>query len=123
MSTIMLTSQHVFKRQGRYPVKRVILVVMLIVIMAVAVVSLAGCAAGPNPNEDQASADEGKPAGFLTGFWQGLILPITFVWSLFSDKVSIYEAFNNGGWYNFGFLLGASSSIGGGSSAASSGSR
>jgi hypothetical protein len=29
--------------------------------------------------------------------------------------VNIYETNNNGGWYNFGFILGASSSLGGGS--------
>ncbi|MEV0841977.1 hypothetical protein AB0I55_20755 [Actinocatenispora sera] len=26
--------------------------------------------------------------------------------SLFTDSVSIYDVHNNGGWYNFGFVLG-----------------
>lgn len=47
-----------------------------------------------------------KPAGFLVGFWHGIIAPITFVISLFAPTVSMYETENNGGWYNFGFLLG-----------------
>jgi hypothetical protein len=58
---------------------------------------------------------EAKPAGFWAGFWHGMILPFTFVVSLFKPGVNIYETNNNGGWYNFGFILGASSSLGGGS--------
>jgi hypothetical protein len=56
-----------------------------------------------------------EPAGFWVGFWHGLILPFTFLVGLFKPGVNIYETNNNGGWYNFGFLLGASSSLGGGS--------
>ena len=71
----------------------------------VLLIVLAGCAAGPN--ELTGSADEeGKVAGFWRGLWQGIIAPVTFVISLFSDKVDMYEVHNNGGWYNFGFLLG-----------------
>jgi len=40
------------------------------------------------------------------GLWQGLISPLTFIVSLFTDDVSIYEVHNNGGWYDFGFILG-----------------
>ncbi len=39
--------------------------------------------------------------------WHGLILPVTFVVSLFAEDVSIYEVHNSGHWYDFGFLLGA----------------
>ena len=46
------------------------------------------------------------PAGFLLGLWHGIILPVTFIISLFTDSVSIYEVRNNGGWYDFGFILG-----------------
>jgi hypothetical protein len=48
-----------------------------------------------------------KPAGFWIGLWHGIILPITFVVSLFRPEVGIYEPNNNAGWYNFGFLIGA----------------
>ncbi len=71
----------------------------------VAVVLLAGCAAGLNEQIRTAGA-EGVVAGFWRGLWHGAIAPITFVVSLFSKGVSIYEVHNNGGWYNFGFLLG-----------------
>ncbi len=58
---------------------------------------------------------DAKPAGFWVGFWHGMTLPFTFVVSLFKPGVNIYETNNSGGWYNFGFILGASSSLGGGS--------
>jgi hypothetical protein len=54
-----------------------------------------------------------KPAGFWAGLWHGIIIVITFVISLFTDSVHIYEVNNSGGWYNFGFLLGAAIALGG----------
>jgi fucose 4-O-acetylase-like acetyltransferase len=55
------------------------------------------------------------PAGFWMGLWHGFISFFTFVISLFSDSVSIYEINNNGNWYNFGFILGVAVFFGGGS--------
>jgi hypothetical protein len=49
---------------------------------------------------------DATPAGFWPGLWHGYIAPITFIVSLFDAGVGIYETENNGGWYNFGFLLG-----------------
>ncbi len=66
-------------------------------------------AAGPNSKYQQPGA---VPAGFLAGLWHGLILPITFIVSLFSMNVRIYETNNSGRWYDFSFFLGASSSLG-----------
>jgi hypothetical protein len=40
-------------------------------------------------------------------------MPIAFLVSLFNPGVGIYETHNNGAWYNFGFVLGAASSVGG----------
>lgn len=79
---------------------------------------LVGCAAGPNALVDTPMAD-GNIAGFWHGFWHGLIAPITFFISLFSENVHIYEVHNNGGWYNFGFVLGAGILFGGGGSGSS----
>ena len=56
---------------------------------------------------------DAEPAGFWAGVWHGTILPFTFIASLFNPGVSIYETHNNGGWYNFGFVLGAASAFGG----------
>jgi hypothetical protein len=71
-----------------------------------AVLLLAGCAPGVNQHLHSAGPD-GVVAGFWRGLWHGIILPVTFVVSLFSDRMGIYETFNSGGWYNFGFLVGA----------------
>jgi hypothetical protein len=54
------------------------------------------------------------PAGFWLGLWQGLISPITFLISLFTSEVNIYEVQNNGNWYDFGFMLGVAMAFGGG---------
>lgn len=63
------------------------------------------------------SPSDMKVAGFLMGLWHGIISPVTFVISLFTDKISLYEVHNNGGWYDFGFVLGAGILFGGGSRA------
>ena len=56
---------------------------------------------------------DAKPAGFWAGLWHGLICPITFIISLFTKSVDMYEVNNAGGWYNFGFLIGAAICLGG----------
>lgn len=66
--------------------------------------------AGPGSQFKQEGA---KPAGFWAGYWHGLIAPVAFVISLFKPEVRIYETHNNGAWYDFGFILGASGSLGG----------
>ena len=58
-----------------------------------------GCA--PGNERFEASA-----AGFWSGLWHGFISLFTFIISLFSDSVRIYEVSNTGGWYDFGFILG-----------------
>lgn len=45
-------------------------------------------------------------AGFWWGLLHGVIAPVAFIVSLFNDAVGIYDVRNNGGWYDFGFLLG-----------------
>jgi hypothetical protein len=62
---------------------------------------LAACAPGPN---ELMSAN--AVAGFWRGLWHGVIAPVTFLISLFSNKVGVYEIHNNGSWYNFGFIIG-----------------
>jgi uncharacterized membrane protein len=49
---------------------------------------------------------DGVTATFLSGLWHGLLITLFFIISLFNDRVGIYEANNNGGWYNLGFLIG-----------------
>jgi len=77
------------------------------VVLAVALLLLAAaCAPGPNSAEKTPDR-EGRVAGFWKGLWHGLISPVTFIISLFSKTVRLYEVHNNGGWYNFGFVIGA----------------
>ena len=68
--------------------------------------------AGPNELENLEN-DAGRVAGFWHGFWHGIIAPVTFIISLFTDTVNIYEVHNNGNWYDFGFMFGISMSVGG----------
>lgn len=59
-----------------------------------------------------------EPRGFWYGLWHGIIAPITFIISLFTDNVQMYEVNNNGGWYDFGFAIGAGIIFGGSGSQA-----
>jgi len=73
--------------------------------LLIMVLVLSGCTA----NSDRFIEE---PAGFWAGLWHGLILFITFVISLFTESVRMYEVNNIGGWYDFGFLLGAMLALG-----------
>lgn len=53
--------------------------------------------------------------GFWGGLWHGMISPFSFIGYLFSDDIAVFALNNNGGWYTFGFLLGAGSFAGVGS--------
>jgi hypothetical protein len=75
----------------------------------VAAMVVSGCAAGGSAF----TAD--KPAGFWAGLWHGAISVVTLIVGLFADHVRVYEVNNTGGWYDFGFLLGALCVWGGGS--------
>jgi len=70
---------------------------------------LAACATQPTPTAYQ-------PPGFFLGFIHGIISPFALIAELFTD-VRIYAFPNNGGWYDFGFMLGIGALGGGGSQA------
>ena len=80
--------------------------------LALAVVVMTGCLAGPNEMANSPDEERGV-AGFWKGLWHGIISPITFIVSLFTDSVHFYEVHNNGNWYNLGFVLGAGILFGG----------
>jgi len=90
---------------------------LLSIAIIICLLVLAGCAAGQNPSAHTANA-HGEQAGFLLGFWHGMISPITFIVSLFDPSVHFYEVHNNGDAYNFGFVWGAGIIFGSGTSAA-----
>jgi hypothetical protein len=89
----------------------------VVVLLIVALLVLTACAPGANPGLD-VPAQGGDVAGFWLGLWHGIIAPITFVISLFTDDVNLYEVHNNGNWYDFGFVLGAGILFGGGAGGA-----
>jgi hypothetical protein len=89
--------------------KRRVRVCLVLLAALGAIALLSSCAAGANPS---VGAGE-EPAGFLLGLWHGIIFPVTFVISLFTDNVSVYEVANNGNWYDFGFFVGVAISLGG----------
>ncbi len=68
----------------------------------IAVALLSGCA-------DAMSLQQAiitEKVGFWHGLWHGIIIPFSWLISLFSDEVAIYAIYNNGGWYDFGFFVG-----------------
>ena len=71
---------------------------------------LASCATQPSPGVYD-------PPGFFYGLLHGFLIFFTFVGSLFTD-FRIYAFPNSGGWYDFGYLLGASMFLGGGGASA-----
>ena len=87
--------------------------VTLLVLVALLLSVLAGCAAGPNQSQNSPN-DRGTVAGFWQGIWHGFIAPFVFVASLFKSNPTIYEVHNNGAWYNFGYLFGLMCFFGGG---------
>jgi hypothetical protein len=83
----------------------------LLAMLIIVAVLLIGCAAGT----ERFSAEQ--PASFWAGIWHGAISVITLIIHIFNHDVRIYEINNTGGWYDFGFLLGAICIWGGGSTA------
>ncbi len=71
---------------------------------------LTGCADVTNID----ACRQSEPYGFFGGLWHGIIAPVSFVISLFSDNVAMYAVNNTGGWYDFGFVVGAGILFGGG---------
>ena len=87
--------------------------VWILIGLVLLMILTASCAPGPNSLANSPD-EEGKVDGFWQGLWHGSITPITFIISLFASDVHMYEVHNNGGWYNFGYLLGLVTILGGG---------
>lgn len=62
-------------------------------------VLISGCVPG-----DGSSGPE-DPAGFWWGMWHGFIALVSLIWSFIDSSVNIYEVYNNGWWYDLGFML------------------
>ena len=75
--------------------KMLLLGLMLLMLLML----LTACVPGDGTNSAQ------QPAGFFSGVWHGWIAPITLVLSLFNRHINIYEVYNIGFWYDFGFYM------------------
>lgn len=80
---------------------------LIFLVLCIVVLLLTGCAHQPQP----------PASGDLPGFWSGLLhgflIFFSFTVGRFTD-VRIYAFPNSGGWYDFGYLLGAAMFLGGG---------
>ena len=82
----------------------------LFIVVCAAALLLQSCATQPIPTG-------AAPPGFLWGLLHGFLILFSFIASLFTD-FRIYAFPNSGGWYDFGYLLGAMGFLGGGGAGA-----
>ena len=80
---------------------------LLAALLLIGLMSFAGCIPGDGHNTTE------KPAGFFWGIWHGWVAPISLIISIFKKNVRLYEAFNNGWLYDFGFYIAIISGFGG----------
>jgi hypothetical protein len=71
-------------------------------IVLIFVLLLTGCA----DNVDYFKAAAMEPVGFWYGLWHGMTATFALIGHLFNDDIAVYAIYNNGGWYDFGFLIG-----------------
>ena len=77
--------------------------VSLLIIM----ILLTGCVPGDGTNNAQ------NNAGFFWGIWHGWIAPISLIIGLFKNNIRMYETYNLGWWYDFGYYIAVISGFGG----------
>jgi hypothetical protein len=73
---------------------------LLLVLLLVWIGLLASCAHQPLPEADDAP-------GFLLGLLNGFTILFALIGHIFDSSIRIYAFPNSGGWYDFGFFLGA----------------
>jgi hypothetical protein len=78
---------------------------VFLTVMAMALV-ISSCATQPRP-------EAFDPPGFFSGLLHGFLIVFSFIGSLFTN-IRIYNFPNSGGWYDFGYVIGASMFLGGG---------
>lgn len=78
-----------------------------LLVSASIIIALSSCF----PGGSSYSANE--PAGFFSGVWHGWIAPVSLIVGLFKDGIRIYEPFNTGWWYDFGFYIAVIAGFGG----------
>ncbi|MDD2431715.1 MAG: hypothetical protein PHD88_09385 [Firmicutes bacterium] len=79
---------------------------LFIVLAFMVMLVLAGCIPGDGKNTEE------NPAGFFWGVWHGWVAPISLIIGIFKNNITIYETFNTGWWYDFGFYMAIISGFG-----------
>ncbi len=81
--------------------------IMTFILLGFVLVALSGCI----PGDGSASASD--PAGFLWGIWHGWLAPLTLIIGIFDHNIRVYEIYNSGWWYDFGFYMAIIAGFGG----------
>ena len=76
-------------------------------LLSLLLLSCAGCVPGDG------SCSVGDPAGFFSGIWHGWIAPVSLIWGYFNPSIRIYEVYNTGWWYDFGYYVAIIGGFGG----------
>lgn len=79
----------------------------MVLVLAALLFTLSGCIPGDGRNSPA------QPAGFLWGIWHGWIAPVSLIIGLFNNQIRVYEPFNTGWWYDFGFYMAIIGGFGG----------
>lgn len=78
-----------------------------ILVLLLSMVILSGCIPGDGKHTEE------RPAGFFWGIWHGWTAPISLIGGLFNKNLRVYEVFNTGWWYDFGFYVAIIAGFGG----------
>lgn len=82
-----------------------------LVVLIIALVLMTTLISGCIPGDGKASADD--TAGFFWGIWHGWLAPLSLIISIFNREIRIYEVYNSGWWYDFGYYMAIISGFGG----------
>jgi hypothetical protein len=79
---------------------------VMVMILLLTTVLLAACVPGDN------KATPENPAGFFWGVWHGWTAPVSLIIGIFNPSIRVYEKFNTGWWYDFGYYMAIISGFG-----------
>lgn len=81
------------------------------IVLLICIVSIALFMVGCVPGNGVKTAED--PAGFFSGIWHGWIAPISLILGIFKENLRVYEIYNSGWAYDFGFYIAIISGFGG----------
>lgn len=81
------------------------LILILVIVLLLAFV-LTGCL----PGDGVRTAN--RPGNFFTGIWHGWVAPVSLIVGAFNKNISVYEGYNTGWWYDFGYYIAIISGFG-----------